>query len=257
MQEQVDWAMRTSGAEDSLLSMAADTNAFFGHIEKAREVSRLAVEFAQRHEFHERAAMLMAAGALREAWLDNAESARLQARAAVNLVPGKDVRVLAALALARAGDAALAKKLADQLAAEFSSSALIQYYWLPAIRAQVELRNGHYRQAIELLRAAAPYDLADTPLPMTPVYIRAEALLGARQGDAAAAEFQRILDHRGIVGNSPLGALARLGSARAYALSGDLAKAVSEYREFLALWKEADAVLPALKQANAEYVKLK
>ena len=257
MEEQVDWAMHTPGAEDSLLSMAADTNAFFGRLEKAREVSRLAVEFAQRHEFRERAAMLMAAGALREAWLDNAESARLQARAAVNLVPGKGVRALAALALARAGDAATAGKLADQLAAEFPSSALIQYYWLPAIRAQVELRNGHYSQTIELLQAAAPYDLADTPAPMTPVYIRAEALLGARLGNAAATEFQRILDHRGIVGNSPLGALARLGSARAYALSGDVAKAGSQYREFLSLWKEADAVVPAFKQANAELLKLK
>ena len=257
MEEQVDWAMHTPGAEDSLLSMAADTNAFFGRLEKAREVSRLAVEFAQRHEFRERAAMLMAAGALREAWLDNAESARLQARAAVNLVPGKGVRALAALALARAGDAATAGKLANQLAAEFPSSALIQYYWLPAIRAQVELRNGHYSQTIELLQAAAPYDLADTPAPMTPVYIRAEALLGARLGNAAATEFQRILDHRGIVGNSPLGALARLGSARAYALSGDVAKAGSQYREFLSLWKEADAVVPAFKQANAELLKLK
>ena len=211
----------------------------------------------ERHEFRERAAMLMAAGALREAWLDNAESARLQARAAVNLVPGKGVRALAALALARAGDAATAGKLANQLAAEFPSSALIQYYWLPAIRAQVELRNGHYSQTIELLQAAAPYDLADTPAPMTPVYIRAEALLGARLGNAAATEFQRILDHRGIVGNSPLGALARLGSARAYALSGDVAKAGSQYREFLSLWKEADAVVPAFKQANAELLKLK
>ena len=87
--------------------------------------------------------------------------------------------------------------------------------------------------------------------------IRHGHLLGARQGDAAVAECQRILDHRGIVGNSPLGALARLGSARAYAVSGDVAKAGSQYREFLALWKEADAVVPAFKQANAEYLNLK
>jgi eukaryotic-like serine/threonine-protein kinase len=257
MEEQVDWAMHTPGAEDSLLSMAADTNAYFGRLEKAREVSRLAVEFARRHEFQERAAMLMAAGALREAWLDNAESARVQARVALNLLPGKGVRTLAALALARAGDAVSAGKLADQLDAESPSSALIHHYWLPAIRAQVEHHNGHYNQAIELLRTAAPYDLADTPAPLTPVYIRAEALLGAHKGDVAAAEFQKILDHRGIVGNSPVGALAHLGSARAYALSGEVAKARREYQKFLALWKDADANVPTLTQAKAEYLKLK
>src|SRR5262249_18998209 len=155
-------------------------------------------------------AMLVAREALWEAWFGNPEAAARQARTALGLAPGRDVRALVALALAHTGDRNQAGKLADQLDAEFPASTLIHSYWLRAIRAEIELRDRNYGRAIELLRATAPYDLADTPVPLAPVYLRGEAYLDARQGEAAAAEFQKILKHPGIVGNSPVGALAHL-----------------------------------------------
>jgi hypothetical protein len=135
-------------------------------------------------------------------------------------------------------------------------STLIHNYWLPAIRAEVALQGGDFNRAVELVRSTGPYELADTPSPLIPIYIRAEALLRAGQGEAAAAEYQKILDHRGIVANSPMGSLGQLGLARAYALSGQVAKARGEYRNFLEIWKHADADIPILKQAKAEYAKL-
>jgi tetratricopeptide (TPR) repeat protein len=146
--------------------------------------------------------------------------------------------------------------LADQLDAEFPVSTLIHSYWLPAIRAEIELHARNYNRAIELLRPTASYELADTPVPLAPVYVRGEAYLEARQGEAAAAEFQKILDHRGLVGNAPLGALAHLGIAHAYSASGEIAKARGSYRDFLGLWKQADADIPILRQAAGEFQKL-
>jgi DNA-binding winged helix-turn-helix (wHTH) protein/tetratricopeptide (TPR) repeat protein len=256
MEEQVAWALQTPAAEDHLLAMHASTNEYFGHVEKSRELTRQSVEFSQRNELKERAAMLVAREALWEAWLGNSEAASRQARKALRLVPGRDVRALAALALAHSGDANHARELAEQLEAEFPLSTLIHNYWLPAIRAEVELQSGNFSRAVELVRSTGPYELADTPSPLIPVYIRAEALLRAGQGEAAAAESQKILDHRGIVANSPLGSLGHLGLARAYALSDQVAKARSEYRNFLELWKHADANIAILKQARAEYAKV-
>jgi tetratricopeptide (TPR) repeat protein len=256
MEEQVAWALQTPGAEDQLLAMHANTNSYFGHVEKSRELTRQAVEFARRGEFKERAALLVAGEALQEAWLGNPEAASRQARAALSLVPGRDVRALAALALAHTGDAGQARKLADQLDAEFPASTLIHNYWLPAIRAEVELQGGNYSRAIELLRVTAPYELAETPAPLIPIYIRAEALLRGGQAGTAALEFQKVLDHRGIVANSPLGSLAHLGLARAYAISGEKGKAPGKYDDFFRLWKDADSDIPILKQAKAEYAKV-
>jgi tetratricopeptide (TPR) repeat protein len=256
MEEQVAWAIQMPGVEDQLLAMHANTNAYFGHVEKSRDLIRQAVEFSQRNEFRERAAMLVAREALWEAWFGNAEAAGRQARAALS-VPGRDVRSLAALSLAHTGDVGQARKLADQLAAEFPSSTLIHNYWLPAIRAEIELQGGNYGQAIELLRVTTPYELADTPSPLTPVYIRGEAYLRAGQGERAAAEFQKILEHRGLVGNSPVGALAHLGLARAYSVSSEMAKSSNNYRDFFDLWKQADADTPILRQARGEFQKLR
>ena len=256
MEEQVAWALQTPGAEDQLLPMHASTSAYFGHVEKSRELTRQAVEFSQRNGFRERAAMLVARGALWEAWFGNPEVAARQVRAALGLAPGRDVRVLAALALGHTGDRNQAGKLADQLDAEFPASTLIHNYWLPAIRAEIELHSRNYSRAIELLRATAPYELADTPAPLAPVYVRGEAYLAARDGEAAAVEFQKILEHRGMVGNSPVGALARLGIARAYSISGETAKARRSYQDLLKLWQGADEDVPVLKQAQAEYAKI-
>jgi tetratricopeptide (TPR) repeat protein len=255
MEEQVGWALKMPGAEDQLLEMHANTTAYFGHVEKSRELTHQAAEFSQRNEFRERAAMLIAREALWEAWFGNSEAAARQVRAALGLAPGRDVRALAALALAHTGDRNQAGKLADQLAAEFPVSTLIHSYWLPAIRAEIELHGRNYSRAIELLRPAASYELADTPVPLAPVYVRGEAYLEARQGEAAAAEFQKILDHRGLVGNAPVGALARLGMARAYSASGETDKARSNYQGFFELWKHADADIPILRQAQGEFHK--
>lgn len=257
MEEQVAWARQTPGTEDQLLAMHASTSAYFGHVEKSRELTRQAGEFSQRNEFRERAAMLVARAALWEAWLGNSATASRQARAAISMVPGQEVRALAAVALARTGDAGQARKLAEQLDAEFPLSTLIHYYWLPTIRAEIELHSGNYTHAVELLRTTGPYELADTPSPLIPIYVRAEALLAAGQGGPAAAEFQKVLDHRGIVANSPLGSLGHLGIALAYARSGQTAKARTEYQNFLELWKQADDDNPVLKQAKAEYQKVK
>ena len=135
-------------------------------------------------------------------------------------------------------------------------STLIHSYWLPAIRAEIELHGGNYSRAIELLRVAGPYELADTPSPLTPVYIRAEALLRASQGAAAAAEFRKILEHRGIVHNSPVGALGPLGLAHAYSVSGETAKARNSYRDFLDLWNQADTDIPVLRHAKNDFQRL-
>ena len=252
IEEQVAWALQTPGAEDHLLAMHASTNEYFGHVEKSREWTRQSVEFSQRNELKERAAMLVAREELWEAWLGNSEVANRQAGKALRLVPGRDVRALAALALAHSGDANHSSELAEQLEAEFPLSTLVHKYWIPAIRAEIELESGNFSRAVELVRSTGPYELADTPSPLVPGYIRAEALLRSGQGEAAAAE---ILDHRGIVANSPLGSLGHLGLARAYALAGQKAKARREYQNFLGLWNEADHNISTLQQAKAEYAK--
>src|SRR5207244_1048246 len=155
-----------------------------------------------------------------------------------------------------------AQALADDLNKRFPEDTLVQFNYLPALRAKIALLRANSQQAVDILRAAAPYELG---LPavgiynwpnLYPVYVRGEAYLAAHQGDKAAAEFQKILDHRGIVFNEPIGALAHLQLGRAYALQGDAAKSRAAYQDFLALWKDADADIPVLKQAKAEYAKL-
>jgi eukaryotic-like serine/threonine-protein kinase len=165
-----------------------------------------------------------------------------------------------ALALAFAGDAARAQAIADDLAKRFTEDTLVQFNYLPTIRAQLALSRHDSSKAIEALETAA-YE-AGTPsvvlrfLSFYPVYVRGEAYLAAHQGSAAAAEFQKILDRPGVVLNEPLGALAHLGLARAYALEGDTTKARATYQDFFARWKDADPDIPILKQAKAEYAKL-
>jgi ATP/maltotriose-dependent transcriptional regulator MalT len=134
---------------------------------------------------------------------------------------------------------------------------LIQNYWLPAIEAEIELQRGNSPRAIELLHKAKSYELADTSMPMIPVYVRGEAYLRGRQGEPAAAEFQKIIQHRGLVGNNEVGALAHLGLARAYLASGDIGKARSAYQDLSELWKDAGPDMPVLMEAKAENSKLK
>ncbi len=261
MQRQLAWAAGRSGEEDWLLSAQSDTEAYFGRLVKAREFSQQAVASARRADAKETAALWQANAGLREAEFGNMSSARQDAIAALALLSGKDVRSVAALALARAGDAAQAQKLADRLNKDFPQDTIVQGYWLPATRAAIELNAKNATRAVELLKTAAPYELGQCePFQfgmMYPAYLRGQAYLLAHHGKEAAAEFQKMIDHRGIVLNFPLGALAHLGLGRAYALEGDKAKARAAYDEFLNLWKAADADIPILREAKAEYAKLK
>jgi len=178
----------------------------------------------------------------------------------VKLAPNRDVRAIAALALARAGDTAGAEKLAAELDKTFPLGTMVQRYWLPTIWAAVALERKDPNEAIELLNESDTIELGQPSrgnVFLCPVYLRGEAYLMLNDGKAAAAEFQKFIDHRGLVGNFPWGALARLGMARAYALQGDTAKAKAAYQDFLTLWKDADPDVPILIAAKAEYAKLK
>jgi eukaryotic-like serine/threonine-protein kinase len=167
---------------------------------------------------------------------------------------------LSALAYVRAGNVLQAQQLVEKLNKEFPTNTLVQVYWLPVIRAGIELDRKDSSQAIELLQTPMSYELAEpTPLqlgPMYPAYLRGEAYRQEHRGKEAASEFQKILDHRGVVLNFPLGALAHLGLARAYALEGEVLKSGAAYRELFTLWKDADPEIPILKQAKTEYAKL-
>jgi eukaryotic-like serine/threonine-protein kinase len=259
MQEQVASLSGKPGAEDVLLSAESDSEAHGGRLRKAREFSEKAVESAKRNDAKETAAIWQVNAALREAEFGNSAEARKLAAAAVALAPGRDVQLLSAMVSSRVGDASQAAKVVDKLSEEFPVSTILQYYWLPTIRAEIELSRGNLARAIKILQATSPYEMGTTQLniaTMYPVYVRGQGYLAAHQGKEAAAEFQKIIDHRGVVLNFPLGALAHLGLGRAYAQSGDTAKARSAYQDFFALWKDADPDIPILKEAKAEYAKL-
>jgi DNA-binding winged helix-turn-helix (wHTH) protein/tetratricopeptide (TPR) repeat protein len=252
-------AMGKPGEEDLLLAEQADTEGWYGKLKNAHELTERAIDSARHDDARERAGMYQAAAALREVESGNREQARAAANAALKLAPNRDVRAIAAVALARAGDATGAEKLAAELDRTFPLNTLVQRYWLPTIRAAVALERKDPNRAIELLKMVSPIELG-TPTQVTviliPVYLRGEAYLMLNEGNRAAAEFQKFLDHRGLVANFPWGALSGLGLARAYAMQGHKAKAHAAYQDFLALWKDADADIPILKQAKAEYAKL-
>ena len=206
--------------------------------------------------------------ALREASFGNAAEARRETERGLKLAPepdSRDVEAQAALADAWTGDEGRARKLESDLKKRFPVDTLVNGYWLPTVEARMKLAENSPAEALDRLQTVrAPLELghvlnepndAGGTCPY-PVYTRGEAYLAAGQGSAAAGEFHKILDHRGIVVNCPIGALARLGLARAYALSGDTAKARTEYQDFLALWKDADPGIPILRQAKAEYAKI-
>ena len=254
-------AMGKPGTEDLLLSMQADTEAWYGKLKNARELTRRAMDSAQHNDAKETAATYQAAAALREVLAGNRGQARAEADAALKLAPNLDVREMAALGLARAGDTAGAEKLTAELDKAFPLDTRVQRYWLPTIRAAVALERKDPSRAVELLKVASPIELS-VDGPLGPVYLRGEAYLMLQDGNAAAGEFQKFIDHRGVVENFPWGALARLGLARAYALDAakDPAardKARPAYRDFLTLWKDADPDIPIYKQAKAEYAKLR
>jgi len=260
MAQLVSAGMGKRGAEDLLLATQADTEGWYGKLKNAHELTGRAMDSAQHHDAKESAAAYQAAAALREVESGNREQARAQANAAVKLAPNHDVREMAALALARAGDTAGAEKLAVELDKAFPLDTRVQRYWLPTIRGGVALERKDPSRALELLKAASTIELGiptNLTIFLCPAYLRGEAYLMLHDGNAAAAEFQKFIDHRGLVVNFPWGALARLGLARAYAIQGDTAKARAAYQDFLTLWKDADPDIPILKEAKAECAKLK
>jgi hypothetical protein len=217
------------------------------------------VDSAKRADSKESAALWQANAALREAELGNAAAAKQGAAAALALSEGREVKLTAALTFARAGEGGRAKALADELAKTYPTNTMLKIYWLPTINAAIELDKGNSPQALLDLEAAAPYELGGAGGFINYVYpanVRGQAYLQAHNGAAAAAEFQKLLDHRGIVGNFVTGPLAHLRIGRAYAMAGDGAKAKAAYQEFFTVWKDADRDIPILKEAKAEYAKL-
>ncbi len=269
MAQQVAKTADLPGFGDQLLSLDADTAAFAGHLRNARELSRRAIDSAQRFGEKDPPATYYATSGLREVWFGNTDEGRRLVNLAMKMAIGlehpvsRDTQYFAALTLAYDGDDARAQALASDLAKRFPEDTIARFNYLPTLRAKLSLNKGNASDAIESLRAAAPYELGiSTSSPsnwsvMYPVFVRGEAYLAAHQGNQAAAEFQKILDHRGLVLNQPIAPLAHLGLARAYVLQGDTAKARGAYQDFLTLWKDADPDIPILKQAKAEYAKLR
>ncbi len=258
MRNEVDWAGGKPQAEEMLWSAQSDTEGYYGHLRKARELSRRAVESAKRNDSAETAALWQANAAIREAEFGNTAEARQAIAKAQAFSSGRDVQVLTALTLAEIGDLPEAHRIANKLTAEFPLDTMLQAYWLPTIRARILLHRNDAARAIDQLQASSWCELGGTSAPSTmyPVYVRGEAYLQMGQGAAAATEFQKFLDHPGITVNFPLGALAHLQLGRAYVVAGERQKARSEYQNFFALWKDADPDIATLKQAKAEYAKL-
>ena len=259
MERQVSWASGKPGAEDLLLSFQSDTEAYYGRLNSARIFTRRAIGSAVRADSKETAAMWQSNAALREAEFGNAAEARQDAAEALSLSPGRDVKLFAALTYARSGDAR-AKPIIAELVKNYASDTLMKVYWVPVLKAATELSSNNPSQALVYLEAALPYEFGQPPPlqvgTMCPVYLRGLAQLALHNGAGAAVEFQKFIDHRGVALNFPLASLARLQLAKAYAASGDTAKAKSAYRDFLTLWKDADPDIPILKEAKAEYAKL-
>jgi tetratricopeptide (TPR) repeat protein len=259
MQRQASLAAAKPGAAEILFLFQAQTEAGQGRLGETRRLIHKAVELATAVHENESAAAWQAQGALFEAEFGNRRQAAEQADSALRLSPGKDIRVLAALALARAGDAKRAQMLAATLKQEFPLDAILNEYWLPTVEGAAQLSEGAPLRALEHFEIARHYELGQPTgfqvlaiSPMYPVYLRGEAYLKAVKAAEAAGEFERILQHPGLVQNYPLGVLARLGLARAAALQPDRSRALALYGELMHLWNTADADVPIVKQARSE-----
>jgi hypothetical protein len=218
---------------------------------------------AQQAGRREAAALYESGAALREAFFGNAPAARQSAIAALKLSNNPGVEYGAAFALALIGDSSRSQRLANDLENRFPEDTSVRFSYMPALRALLALNRGEPSKAVELSQLAVPYELGSPRSAihgffgaLYPVYVRGAAYLAAHRGTEAAGEFQKILDHRGTVVSDPIGALAHLQLGRAFVLSRDTAKAKTAYQDFLTLWKDADAEIPILKRAKAEYAKL-
>ncbi len=263
MDRAVALAQGKSGAEDGMADHQAFVLAYSGHLREARKTAEHAVALAQQAAHPERAAIFETGAALWEAFFGNEAAAKRRALTALALTKDREVVYGAAFSLALAGESSQAQAMANDLERHFPDDTAVRFSYVPSLRALAALNRGESSQAIELLQAAAPYELGEPRSylqgffgALYPVYVRGEAFLVARRGSDAAAEFRKILDHGGITFSDPIRALARLQLARAYALSGDRTKAMASYQDFLTLWKDADPDIPILQQAKVEYAKL-
>jgi eukaryotic-like serine/threonine-protein kinase len=272
MAEQQRWFAGKPDYENFGLALASDTEAYAGHVGKARELTKRAVDSAIRADSKENGAIWLANAAVQQAAYGNVAEARQSAAEALKLAPASPgVESEAALAFAIAGDTTRAESLAQDLGKRYPLDTQMQSLWLPAIHAQLALNKKNPAAALNTLQAASPIELGEIEFVVNisclyPTYVRGEAYLAAGQGSGAAAEFQKILDHSGIVWNCWTGALAHLGVARANALQAKTSqgadadaarvRALAAYKDFLALWKDADPDIPILKEAKVEYAKL-
>src|ERR1017187_3101577 len=263
MERQVALVKGKSGTEAWMADHEALVLAYSGHLQQARRMSGRAVDLANQPGQREEAALLETGATLWDAFFGKASAARQGAKEALKLSKGRDVEYGAALALALSGDSSAAQERANDLGKRFPEDTSVRISYMPALRALLAMNRGEPSKAIEVLQVAVPYELG-VPLSwfngsfgaLYPVYVRGEAFLKAKQGAEAAAEFQKILDHRGIVGADPIGALAHLQLGRAFVLAGDNIKAKTAYKDFLTLWNDADRDIPILQEAKAEYAKL-
>ncbi|HEY6369863.1 MAG TPA: protein kinase [Candidatus Sulfotelmatobacter sp.] len=262
MEREVSLARAEPAGEARIANHEAFALAYTGHLHQARQMSRSAVEVTEQAGHRERAGIFEAGAALREAFFGNAAAARESAKAALRFSKDREVEYGAGLALAISGDSSLSISLAEDLERRFSEDTSVRFSYLPALQAMLALKRGNPSKALELLQAAAPYELGSHRSSFVglfgnlyPSYVRGEAYLATHQGVEAAGEFRGILEHRGIVISDPIGALARLQLARAYLMSGDRTQAKSSYEDFLKLWRDADPDIPVLKEAKADYAK--
>ncbi len=247
-------AQGKTGLEDWMAASQARAFAYSGHLVEARKMSRQAADLARQAGQHESEASYETQAALREALYGNASAAKQAVTAALRISNSGQVEFAVAFAHALSGDSSRSQALTDDLSGRFPESTIVAFAYKPTLSALRALSHDEPSKAVELLQIAIPYELGAGGL--YPAYVRGRAYLAAQQGQEAAIEFQKILDHRGIVLSDPIGALAHLQLGRAYAMQGDTIKSRAAYSEFLTLWKDADPDIPILKQAKAEYAKL-
>jgi tetratricopeptide (TPR) repeat protein len=249
--------------ESDMLASQADTEAFYGRLGRARELSKRAVQAALSAGSKDSAANWEVTAALREAEFGNGEIARQQAKDALALSPSKAVKIAAGLALARSGEAERAREIVGRLRNESPKDTLLENFWIPTIRAAIALERADSQEALKQLDITTPYELGGDRPPFTagatlyPVYLRALAYLRGNDSDKALQEFQKISDSVGLVWNFPIGALARLRRAQAYAARGDISHAQDAYQNLFSIWSNADTGTPIFDHARKEYAAIK
>jgi tetratricopeptide (TPR) repeat protein len=266
MEREAAQSREKPGVDEWMSNAEGFVAAYSGHLEEARKMSRRAADLARKADRRDSEALYETDSAVREALFGNASAARRRAGDALKLSRSKEVQYRAVFALALSGDSSRSQGLTEDLSGRFAEDTMVRFTYLPALRALLALNRSRPANAVELLQTAIPYE-GGTPIEggsqpllgagnLYPAYVRGLAYLAARRGQQAAAEFQKILDHRGIIISDPVGALARMQLGRAYTLAGDNDKARTAYRDFLTLLKDADPDIPILKRAKEEYAKL-